>query len=59
MIDFQVSLNFESSEKNTENMMSHLYSKKEGDYSEENTYDNEVFRSTIVHHRNPIYYIQY
>ena len=27
--------------------MSHLYFNKESDYSEENTCDNEVFRSTI------------
>ena len=48
--------------------MSHLYFNKESDYSEENTFDNEVFRSTIIHHRKkliiftvqlPIYYIHY
>ena len=49
--------------------MSHLYFNEESYYSEENTTcDNEVFRSTILHHRKklniftlqvPIYYIQY
>ena len=48
--------------------MSHLYFKEESDYPEENTCDDEVFRSTILHHRKklniftlqqPIYYIQY
>ena len=48
--------------------MSHLYFNDESDYSEENTCENEVFRSTILHHRKklnvftlqlPIYYIQY
>ena len=32
-------------------MMSHLYFNEESDYSEENTCDNEVFRSTILHHK--------
>ena len=45
--------------------MSHLYFNEESDYSKENTCDNEVFRSTILHHRKevniftlqlPIYY---
>ena len=27
--------------------MSHLYFNEDSDYSEENTYENEVFRSTI------------
>ena len=48
--------------------MSNLYFNEEGDYFEENTCDNEVFRSTILHHRRklniftpqmPIYYVQY
>ena len=47
--------------------MSHLYLNEERDDSEENTCKNEVFRSTILHHRKkliltsqlPIYYIQY
>ena len=34
--------------------MSHLYFNDESDYSEENTCDNEVFRSTILHHRKKI-----
>ena len=45
--------------------MSHLNFNEESDYSEQNTCDNEVFRSTILHHRKklniftlqlPIYY---
>ena len=47
--------------------MSHLYLNEESDHSEEDTCKNEVFRSTIFHHRKvlnipdlqPIYYIQY
>ena len=48
--------------------MSHLYFIEESDYSEENTCENEVFPSTILHHRKklniftlqmPIYYLQY
>ena len=31
-------------------MISHLYFNEKSDYSEENTCDNEVFRSTIFHH---------
>ena len=48
--------------------MSHAYFNEESDYSE-NTGDNKVFRSTILHHRKnfyaiftpklQIYYIQY
>ena len=47
--------------------MSHLHCNEERDYSEENTQENEVFRSTILYHRKrliifttqmPIYYIQ-
>ena len=48
MIIFQVSL------KNSENMMPHLYFNKESDYSEENTWNNEVFHSTILHHRKKL-----
>ena len=49
-------------------MMSHLYFNEESNYSEENTYDNEVFCSTILQHRKKlniltlqllIYYIQF
>ena len=43
---FQV-LNFESSDRNTENTMSHLYFNEDSGYSEENTCENKVFRSTI------------
>ena len=32
---------------NNENMMSHLYFNEDSDFSEENTSENEVFRSTI------------
>ena len=48
--------------------MSHLHFNEESDYSEENTCDNEVFRTTILYHRMklniftvqlPIYYIKY
>ena len=51
MIVFQVSIKFWSSERNTENMMSHLHFNEESEYSVENTCKNEVFRSTILHHR--------
>ena len=34
--------------------MSHLYFNEEGDYSEETTYENEVFRSTALHHRKKL-----
>ena len=51
-----------SSDRNTENTMSHLYFNEDSDYSEENTRENEVFRST--RERNympqlPICYMQY
>ena len=48
--------------------MSHLCFNEESDYSKENTCDNEVFLSTILHHikklnifasQLPTYYIQY
>ena len=67
MIVFQVFIKFWCSEKNTENM-SNLYFNEEGDYSEENTCDNEVFRSFSLQRRKklntvtpqmPFYYIQY
>ena len=65
---FSSSIEFWSSEKNTENTMSHLYFNEESDYSEENTCNNEIFCTTILHHRTKlnvfmlqllIYYIQY
>ena len=34
--------------------MSHLYFIEESDYSEENTGENEVFRSTIFHYRKKL-----
>ena len=40
--------------KNTENMMSPLYFNDESDHSEENTCGNEVFRTTIIHHRKSL-----
>ena len=67
MILFHVFIKFWSSERNTENTMSHLYFNEESDYSEENACDSEVFRSTILHRRKklntfmpqlPIYCIQ-
>ena len=48
--------------------MEHLYFNEESDYSEENTCENEVFCSAIIHHRKKlniftpqlvIYFIQY
>ena len=48
--------------------MEHLYINEESDYSEENTCENEVFRSAVIHHRKKlniftpqlvIYFIQY
>ena len=48
--------------------MEPLYFNEESDYSEENTCENEVFRSAIIHHRKKlniftpqlvIYFIQY
>ena len=35
-------------------MMSHLYFNEESDYSEGNTCDNEVFRTTILQHRKKL-----
>ena len=53
-IVFQVFIKFWSSERNTENTMSQLYFNEEIDYSEENTCENDVFRSTIFHHRKKL-----
>ena len=39
--------------------MSHLDFNEETDYSEENTCNNEVFRSTILHHRKDQTYSQF
>ena len=41
-------IKFWSSQRNTENMMPDLYFNEENDYSEENTKENEDFRSTIL-----------
>ena len=58
MYDRFSGIKFWSSERNTENSMSHLYSNEKSDYFKVNTYENEVFCSTIE--RNSlIYYIQY
>ena len=54
MIVFQVFIKFWSSERNTENTMSNLHFDEESDCSEENTCENEVFRSTILHHRKKL-----
>ena len=40
-------IKFWFSERNSENAKSHLYFNEDNDYSEENTRENEVFRSTI------------
>ena len=53
-IVFQVFIELWSSERITENTMSHLYFNGESDCSEENTSENEVFRSTILHHRKKL-----
>ena len=68
MIVFQVFIKFWSSERNTEDTKSNLYFNEESDYSEENTCENKVFRSTILPLEKklnifmpqmPIYCIQY
>ena len=41
MVVFQVFIKFWSSERNTENAMSHLYLNEERDYPEENTCENK------------------
>ena len=56
MIIFQVFIKFSSSERITKNTMSHLYFNEKSDYSEENTCENEVFLSTILHHRRKLNY---
>ena len=57
---FSVFIKFWSSERSTENTIWHLYFNEESDYSEGNTRDNDVFRSTILHLRKKlnIYTIQ-
>ena len=40
-------IKFSSSERNTENTISHLYFNEKSDHFEENACENEVFRSTI------------
>ena len=47
MYDRSSGIKFWSSEKNTENTMSHLYFNEESDYSEENTCEKEVFCPSI------------
>ena len=46
---FKNFIKFWSSERNTENEMSHLYFNKENDYSVENTNENEDLHSTILY----------
>ena len=45
---FSSLIKFLSSERNTENTMLNLYFNEENDYSEENTSENEDFRSAIL-----------
>ena len=45
---FSSFIEFWSSERNTENMMSDLYFNEESDYSEENISNNKDFCSTIL-----------
>ena len=55
-------IKFWSSERNTENTMSHLYFNEESDYSEENTCDKEVQhrkKLNIFTIQLPIYYLHY
>ena len=47
MYDRFSGIKFWSSERNTENTMTHLCSNEKSDYFKENTYENEVFCSTI------------
>ena len=47
MYDRFSGVKFWSSDRNTENKMSHLYFNEDNDYSEENTCENEIFHSTI------------
>ena len=47
MYDRFSGIKFWSSDRNIENTMSHLYVNEDSDYSEENTCENEVFRSTV------------
>ena len=56
MIIFRIFIKFSSNERITENTMSHLHFNEESDYSEENTCENEVFHSTILHHRKKLNY---
>ena len=53
MIVFHVSLNFNPVKKMLK--IPHLYFNEQSDYSEENTCDNEVFRSTILYQRKKLY----
>ena len=47
MYDRFSGIKFWSSERNTENMISHLYFNEESDYFKKNTCENEVFCFTI------------
>ena len=46
MYRFSGFIKFCSTERNTGNTMSYLYSNEESDYSEQNAFDNEVFAKT-------------
>ena len=48
-MSFWFSLNVRSSERDTENMILHLYFNEESDYFEETACDNGLFRSTMLH----------
>ena len=47
MYDRFSGIKFWSTDRNTKNTMSHLYFNEDSDCPEENTCENEVFRSTI------------
>ena len=46
MYDRFSGIKFRSSDRNTENTMSHLYFNEDSDYSDENACENKVCRST-------------
>ena len=52
MYDRFSGIKFWSSDRNTENTMSLLYVNEDSDYSEENTCENEVFRSAIERNKH-------
>ena len=52
MYDRFSGLKFWSRERNTEKTMSHLYFNEKSHYSEENTWEKEVFCSTIERNKH-------